>query len=70
MNAKYLINVIDTTMKRIKKNLMLKKKKIKIINDFFTDKKTLNAQIFKKDENNTQSILHRSVMNEFFKNNH
>ena len=30
----------------------------------------MNAQTFKKDENNTQSILHRSVMNEFFENNH
>ena len=43
MNIKYLINIIDTTMKQIKRNLMLKKKKIKITNDIFINKKTLNA---------------------------
>ena len=69
MNARCLINVINTMMKRIKRNLM-SKKKIKITNDFFTDKKMLNAQMFKKGKNNTQSILHRNVINEFFKNNH
>ena len=30
----------------------------------------LNAQIFKKGENNTQSILHRNVINKFFENNY
>ena len=69
MNARRSINVIDTTTKRIKKNLM-SKKKVKIINDFFISKETLNAQTFKENKNNTQSILHRSVMNEFFKDNH
>ena len=70
MNARRLINVIDTTMKHIKRNLMSKKKKIKITNDFFIDKKTLNAQMFKKDENNTQLTLYRNVINEFFENDH
>ena len=51
MNVKRSINVINTTIKRIKKNLM-SKKKIKITNDFFINKKTLNAQIFKKNKNN------------------
>ena len=40
------------------------------MNNFFINKKTLNAQIFKKNENNTQSTLYRSVINEFFENNH
>ena len=30
----------------------------------------LNAQMFKKGESNTQLILHRNVMNEFFKNDY
>ena len=47
-----------------------KEKKIKIKNDFFINKETLNAQIFKKDENNTQSTLYCNVINKFFKNNH
>ena len=44
--------------------------KVKITNDFIADEKTLNAKTFKKDENNVQSILHRRVINEFFKNNY
>ena len=40
------------------------------MNDSFINKETLNAQRFKKGEDNTQLILHRSVMNEFFKNNY
>ena len=48
MNTKRSINVIDTTMKRIKRNLMSKKKKVKITNNFFINKKTLNAQTLKK----------------------
>ena len=70
MNVRCLINVVNTTIKRIKRNLMSKKKKVKVMNDFFINKKTLNAQTFKKDKNNTLSILHRNVMNEFFKNNY
>ena len=69
MNAKCLINIINTTMKRIKKNL-ISKKKVKVTNNFFISKETLNAQIFKKSEDNTQSILYRSVINEFFENNY
>ena len=53
MNAKRLINAIETTMQYIKKNLMLKKKaKIKIINDFIASKKTMNAKTFEKNKNN------------------
>ena len=43
MNARRLINVINTTIKRIKRNLMSKKKKIKVTNDLFINKKTLNV---------------------------
>ena len=70
MNVRRSINVINTTMKRIRKNLMLKKKKVKIMNDFFINKEALNAQTFKKDENDTKSILYRNVMNESFENDH
>ena len=44
--------------------------KVKITNDFIADKKTLNAKIFKEDDDNVQSILHYRVMNVFFENNH
>ena len=53
-----------------KKSNVKKKMKIKIINDFIADKKTLNRKTFKKNKSNVQSILHRCVMNEFFKNNY
>ena len=70
MNVRRSINVIDITMKHIKRNLISKKKKIKITNDFFISKEMLNAQTFEKNENNTQSILYYIVMNEFFENDH
>ena len=44
--------------------------KIKITNDFIASKETMNTKTFKKDENNTQSILYRHVVNEFFKNDY
>ena len=40
--------------------------KIKVINDFIANKKTINAKTFKKDENNVQSILYRRVVNKSF----
>ena len=49
---------------------MSKKKKVKVTNDFFTDKETLNAQTLERDKDDTKLILHRSVMSEFFENNH
>ena len=49
---------------------MLKKIKVKIVNDFILSKKTLNAKAFEKDENYVQLILHRRIMKEFFKNNY
>ena len=70
MNVKCSINAIETTMQRIKKNLMLKKTKVKVTNDFIINKETLNAKALKKDENNVQSMLYCRVMNEFFKNNY
>ena len=71
INIKRSINVIDTTIKYIKKDLMLKKKrKSKLQMIFFINKETLNTQMFKKDENNTQLTLHRNVINEFFENNY
>ena len=70
MNAKRLINVIKTTMQRIKKDLILKKAKVKIINNFIASKKTLNAKASEKDEDYAQLILHRCIMNEFFKNDY
>ena len=39
-------------MQRIKKNLMLKKTKIKITNDFIINKKMLNAKTFEESEDN------------------
>ena len=57
-------------MKRIKKDLMSKRKRKSVTNDFFINKKTLNAQMFKENENNMQSFLHRSVMNELSENNY
>ena len=44
--------------------------KVKIINDFIANEKTLNVKTFKKGENNVQSILHRRVINKFFENDH
>ena len=44
--------------------------KIKIINNFIVNKKTMNAKAFKKNENNVQSTLHCRVVNEFFENNY
>ena len=44
--------------------------KVKIMNDFIANEKTLNAKAFEKNENNIQSILHRRVMSEFFKDDH
>ena len=53
MNAKRLINAIETAMQRIQRNLMSKKKmKVKVTNDFIASKETMNAKTFKKDENN------------------
>ena len=49
---------------------MSKKMKVKITNDFIASKETMNAKIFKKDENNVQSILYRRVVNELFENNY
>ena len=70
MNAKRSINAVEITMQHIRKNLMLKKTKIKIMNDFIANKKTMNAKTFKKDENNVQSILYCRVISEFFKNDY
>ena len=47
-----------------------KKTKVKVMNNFIADEKTLNAKTFKKNENNVQSILHRRVVSEFFENNY
>ena len=44
--------------------------KVKIKNNFIASKETLNTKTFKEKRNNIQSILHRCVVNEFFKNNH
>ena len=52
MNIKRLINAVETTMQRIKRKLMLKKMKVKVINDLIVNKKMLNAKAFKKDEDN------------------
>ena len=65
-----MINAIETTIKRIQKDLMFKKKKIKITHNFIINKKMLNAQIIKKNERATQLTLHRNFMNEFIKSNH
>ena len=71
MNAKRLINAIKTTMQRIRRNLMSKKKvKIKVMNDFIINKKTMNAKTSEENKNNIQLILHRRVVNKFFENNH
>ena len=70
MNARRSINVINTTIKRIKRNLMSKKKEIKITNNFFINKEALNAQTLKKNENDIKLILHCNVINESFENNH
>ena len=71
MNIKWLINVVNTTIKRIqKKSDVKKKKKIKITHDFVTDEKMINAIIIKKSENNAQSILHCSITNELIENDH
>ena len=44
INARRSINVINTTIKRIEKKFNVKeKKKIKVTNDFFINKKALNA---------------------------
>ena len=51
INVKYSINVMKTTMQRIRKNLIFKKIKIKITNNFIANKKTLNAKAFKENEN-------------------
>ena len=52
INAKRLINAVKTTMQRIKKILMLKKTKVKIINDFIVSKKIMNTKTLKKDKIN------------------
>ena len=57
-------------MQRIKRNMILKKIKVKILKKFIINKKTLNAKTFEKNENNVQSILYRRVMNKFFENNY
>ena len=44
--------------------------KVKVINDFIASKETKNAKIFKKNEDNVQSILYRRVMNKLFENNY
>ena len=40
------------------------------MNDFIASKETMNAKIFKKDENSVQSILYYRIVNEFFENNY
>ena len=57
-------------MQRIRNNLILKKAKVKITNDFIASKETLNAKTFKNYENNAQLNLHNRIMNELFKNNY
>ena len=52
-----------------KKFNVKKKKKIKTAYNFITDKKTLNAQMIKKNERATQLILHRNFISELIKNN-
>ena len=70
-DVKHLINAIETAMQRIRKNLMSKKEsKIKIMNDFTVSKETLKTKAFKRNKDNVQSILHRSVVNELFKNDY
>ena len=65
-----MINAIEITMQRIKKYLILRKAKVKIMNDFIASKKTLNTKTFEKNESNVQSILHRRVVNKFFENDY
>ena len=45
-----------------------KKKKIRIAYNFIISKKTLNAQMIKKNECATQFTFHRNFMNKFIKN--
>ena len=42
---------MKATMQHIKRNVMSKKIKIKIINNFIASKKTLNVKTSEKDEN-------------------
>ena len=53
-----------------KKFNVKKKKKIKITHDFVANEKTMNATTIKENENNAQSIVHCSIMNEFIKNDY
>ena len=62
MNVRRSINAIETMIKHIRKDLMSKRKKVKIAHNFITNKKTLNTQTIKRNKRATQSTLHRNFM--------